>query len=178
MAASTPSSRRRSRSRSSYPWPRATHRQVTQCAVGAAPGTARINVLRNTVYSSIQPQTGMAAEFSGKSAVVATETVRVITLDELVDDPTSAIIQKIDTQGFEQQVLAGAAQLLPRCAGLQLELPVEYLYRNVWSFAEAVTHLDGLGFLPAQFHMVNPIHDDSASGIEFDCIFRRKRSAG
>lgn len=75
-------------------------------------------------------------------------------------------------------MLAGATQLLPRCVGLQLELPVEHLYENVWSFAEAVTQLDRLGFLPAQFRMVNPIHDDPASGIEFDCIFRRKRSAG
>lgn len=149
--------------------------QVTQCAVGAAAGTAQINVSRNTVYSSIQQQTGMAAEFSRKSAIVATETVRVMTLDELAIDPASAIFLKIDTQGFEQQVLAGAMQLLPRCVGLQLELPVEHLYENVWSFAEAVTHLDQLGFLPAQFRMVNPIHDDPVSGIEFDCIFRRKR---
>ncbi len=146
------------------------------CAVGASAGVAEINVSRNTVYSSIRPQTSMSRDFSRRSAVVATEKVEVITLERFAADQARAIFLKIDTHGYEQEVLAGAGGMLDKCVGVQLELPVEHLYEGVWSFAEALHVMDDLGFVPAQFRMVNPLHDDPASGIEFDCIFRRKRN--
>ena len=148
---------------------------VSNFAVGSAPGSADINVSRNTVYSSIHSSTPMIADFSYKSAVVRVETVQVITLDQFVKTDAKAIFLKIDTQGYEREVLMGARDLVSRCVGLQLELPVEHLYNNVWSFNDALAFVSDLGFVPAQFRMVNPLHDDKAAGIEFDCIFRRKR---
>lgn len=118
----------------------------------------------------------MSADFSYKSAIIGTEQVDVITLDQCgFTDDYKNIFLKIDTQGFEKECLLGAGDLLKSCVGLQLELPVEHLYQNVWSFNEAVNHMNQLGFIPAQFRMVNRLHDDPVSGIEFDCIFRRKR---
>ena len=149
--------------------------QIFNCAVGAVAGSAEIHVTRNSVYSSLRPQTAMISDFSKKSQIVGTESVDVITLDALDLASEDRIFLKIDTQGFEQEVLAGATQVLQRCVGVQLELPVEHLYQDVWSFSEAIVFMDELGFVPAQFRMVNPLHDDPVSGIEFDCIFRRKR---
>jgi len=149
--------------------------QVSNCAVGAAPGSAEINVSDFTVFSSIRPATALSADFDSKAAVVRVETVTVVTLDDVVDASARGVFLKIDTQGYEREVLAGAVSLLQHCVGLQLELPVEHLYENVWSFTEALQYVEDLGFVPAQFRMVNPLHDDKASGIEFDCIFRRKR---
>jgi FkbM family methyltransferase len=145
------------------------------CAVGAAPGSADINVSNYTVYSSIRATTDLGTAFSRNTAVVRVETVPVIRLDQNVDESARAIFLKIDTQGFEREVLEGAVGLLDRCVGLQLELPVEHLYQDVWSFHEALAYVDNLGFAPAQVRMVNALHDDRVSGIEFDCIFRRKR---
>ena len=151
------------------------------CAVGENAGIAEINVSKNTVYSSIRQQTTMSAEFSYKSAVVATESVAVISLDAIMSEPQNIgyqnIFLKIDTQGYEKDVLLGAVNVLKRCVGIQLELPVEHLYQDVWSFNDALLHMEALGFVPAQFRMVNPLHDDPASGIEFDCIFRQKRQS-
>jgi FkbM family methyltransferase len=148
---------------------------VRKSGVGASEGTANINISYNSVYSSFLEQTDMAAAFSKKSAVVLTETVPVIALDDMDFGAAQSIFLKIDTQGYEKEVLAGAKKLLNKCQGIQLELPVEHLYAGVWSFTEAVTYMDQAGFVPAQFQTVNPIHDDPCSAIEFDCIFRRKR---
>jgi FkbM family methyltransferase len=148
---------------------------ASNCAVGAAEGSAEINVSDFTVFSSIRASTTLSTAFDSKSAVVRKETVKVITLDSVDTSTAGAVFLKIDTQGYEREVLTGAKATLARCVGLQLELPVEHLYEDVWSFNEALQYVDALGFVPAQFRMVNPLHDDKAAGIEFDCIFRRKR---
>ena len=150
---------------------------VTRCAVGARPGEVEIKVTANNVYSSIRPPSSYGEALYPSLECVATETVPVITIDSLTASAQSrSIFIKIDTQGYEREVLEGATESLKRCVGLQLELPVEHLYDDVWSFSEAVAHVDALGFNPAQFRMVNPIRGDDASGVEFDCILKRKLS--
>ena len=124
---------------------------VSNFALGAEVGTAEINVTQNTVYSSIKPQSQMISDFSKKSVILGIETVKVEKLDNLEFDQNDVIFLKIDTQGFEREVLTGAKNMLSKCVGVQLELPSEHLYNNVWSFAEAVTFMDNLGFTPAQF---------------------------
>ncbi len=148
---------------------------VSNCAVGAAPGRADINVSDYTVYSSIRPTTDLGTSFSKHAGVVRVESVEVTTLDGYDVGAAQAVFLKIDTQGFEREVLAGAGALLKRCVGLQLELPIEHLYKDVWSFNEGLAFVDNLGFVPAQIRMVNALHDDKASALEFDVIFRRKR---
>lgn len=150
--------------------------QLSHCAVGATAGTATLNVSENSVFSSIHSLSPLGVSFSRKAAVVRQETVPMVTLDSHVQTDAQAIFLKIDTQGYERAVLAGAPILLNRCVGLQLELPVEHLYEGVWSFNEAMEFVDSLGFTPAQFRTVNALKDDRASAVEFDCIFRRKRT--
>jgi FkbM family methyltransferase len=148
---------------------------VSNRAVGAAPGRADINVSDYTVYSSMRPTTELGTSFSRHAGVVRTESVEVVTLDSYDVGTAQAVFLKIDTQGYEREVLAGAGDLLKRCVGLQLELPIEHLYKDVWSFNEALAYVDNLGLVPAQVRMVNALHDDKASALEFDVIFRRKR---
>lgn len=148
-----------------------THRT----AVGAAIGTAVINVSQNTVFSSIKTTTDRAALFDGSSAVASTETVAVTTIDAaMAGDGARRVFLKIDTQGFERDVMAGAAASLARCAGLQLELPIEHLYHDVWSMREALDFVGDAGFVPAQVRFVAPLDGDPASAMELDWVFRRR----
>jgi FkbM family methyltransferase len=149
--------------------------QVTRSAVGATPGQATINVSEATVFSSIKSANKTARDFDSRVASVEKQVVPVATLNDLTKDETARhIFLKIDTQGFEKEVLDGASILLPKLVGIQLEVPVQNLYDDVWSFPECIDHMDRLGFTPAQFAMVNTMREDPASAIEFDCIFRRK----
>lgn len=148
--------------------------QTFNCAVGSRPDHATIHVSRNSVYSSIKPLTGLAARFDPATEVVANHEVEVVPLDSLtLPGNASRVFLKIDTQGFEQEVLLGAQATLARCVGVQLELPAEHLYAGVWDFSEGVEFMRRAGFVPAQIRPVNSRRDDPASVIEFDCVFRR-----
>ena len=84
------------------------------------------------------------------------------------------IFLKVDTQGYERQVLAGAGRTLQRTVALQIELPLAHLYEGVWRFHEAIACLDALGFVPAQFRTVAVSRDIPACALEVDCLFRRR----
>lgn len=144
------------------------------CAAGAEAGEAQINVSQNTKFSSILSASEAGRAFDPNINPVAVETVPVIPVDSLLGHhPCDRPYLKIDTQGFEQMVLAGAQDLLKRCVGVQLELPIEHLYEGVWSFEEALAYMRERGFLPAQMTPVTAMTRDKASFTEFDCVFRR-----
>jgi FkbM family methyltransferase len=149
---------------------------ATRTALGAAPGAVVINLYDNHTLNSLHAlDDGTARRLSVDPTVIGTETVPMTTLDDaLANDPARSILLKIDTQGHERAVLDGATATLARTSALLLELPVVPLYESIWSFNEALAHIDALGFTPAQFRTVNTMTDDPACAIEFDCLFRRK----
>lgn len=149
---------------------------VTRAALGAAPGEVQINLYDNHTLNSLHAlDDGNARRLAVDPTVIGTESVPMTTLDAaLASDPATSILLKIDTQGHERAVLDGAGATLARASALLLELPVVPLYEGIWSFNEALAHIDALGFTPAQFRSVNTMADDPACAIEFDCLFRRK----
>jgi len=60
--------------------------------------------------------------------------------------PQDVVFLKIDVQGFEAQVLAGAKDLLPRIQGLMLELSLVPCYRNQIVFQPMLEFLGNRGF--------------------------------
>jgi len=149
--------------------------ELSHVAIGRQPDELEINVAENNVFSSFRPLSEEGERFDPHSRTVGKRRVPVVTLDDALRDATAkSIFLKIDTQGFEEEVLAGAKSMLERCVGVQLELPVDHLYEGVWSFTEALTAMERYGFVPAQFRTVNPRAGDRAAAVEFDVIFRRK----
>ena len=145
-------------------------------AVGAEPGTTTINISRTSAYSSILPLSEKGAAYAAGTEIVAHQETPVTTIDlAMVGVSAERPFLKIDTQGFEPEVLAGAGETLKRCVGVLLELPVDELYQRSWSFSEAIAQMEKLGFVPAQFLSVSPrwAFGDPVSAVEFDCLFRR-----
>ena len=148
--------------------------EVSQFALGKTNDTLVINVPSNHSLSSFLKPSELMASYNSVGGLI-TETVQVKRLDEVLsDDGARRILLKADVQGFEKQVLEGAAGILDRVHAIYLELPIAHLYEGGWTFAEAITYLDTLGFAPAQFRSVNTMPNDRASAVEFDCLFRRK----
>ncbi len=118
-------------------------------AVGREPGELRINVSANSFSSSALPMTAAHRDNAPGSEYVATETAPVTTVAALVAEhdvaPERALL-KVDTQGFEDEVLAGAGDLVDRFAALQLELSFVELYRGQRLFDEVYAELRGRGF--------------------------------
>lgn len=145
---------------------------VGRYAAGAERGELTLNVSESSVFSSFKTANQAGRDFDPNIAVVATERVPVITLDSM-NSVYERPFLKIDTQGYEEEVLKGATELLKRCVGVQLELPVDHLYDGVWKLEEAIATMRGYGFVLAQCTPTNPRHPDDASAAEFDGVFRR-----
>ena len=145
------------------------------CAMGSATGEATIGITRSTVFSSIREQAIDAQAYGSDSEIIGHETVLVDTVDRvLCSRSEKRVFVKIDTQGFEAEVVAGMSDL-GRIVGVQMELPVVQLYRNNWTLAEALTKMQERGFEIAQVAAVNHLKADPVSLTEIDCVFRKAR---
>ena len=142
-------------------------------AAGAQNGPAEIGVSEETVFSSMLPVNQAASDFDPTSRVVARETIQVRRLDELMADLEGRIFLKIDTQGFEAQVLEGAGAWMSRVIGVQMELPCVHLYDGVWTMSQAMAAMERLGFTLFQARPVSLSKTDPIAPIELDCVFGR-----
>lgn len=118
-------------------------------AVGAEPGELEINVSANSFSSSILPMSEAHLSADPHSAYVSTQKVPVTTVRDLVKehgvDPARSLL-KVDTQGYEAEVLAGAGDLLGQFGALQLELSFVELYDGQKLYEELTSHVQSLGF--------------------------------
>jgi FkbM family methyltransferase len=144
-------------------------------ALGELSGRAKLNVSMFNTYSSLLSQTSNARAFEASSFVDHIEEVDVFRLDDVYNlQASDRPFLKIDTQGFEQQVLRGAPKMLKDVLGVMLEIPIVRMYEEVWSFEEALQFMKSVGFTLAQIEPVNFLwRQDPVSISELDCVFRR-----
>lgn len=123
-------------------------------ALGARAGSATLHVSAESDMSSLLPQTRLLEEISPSSAVTARVEVPMARLDalELLERPAwRRLFLKLDVQGFEPAVLEGAAGLLPRIQGIQLELALLPLYQGERDWRAMIDGLSAQGFAPHLF---------------------------
>jgi FkbM family methyltransferase len=145
------------------------------CALGRAPGESRINVAGNSVSSSLLPMHDAHLRASPHSAYVTRESVRVERLDDVTEallPKDGRLLLKIDTQGYEEEVLAGADQTLKRVSAMQLELSVVPLYQGAPELRRSLELCENLGF---QLHGLIPGFFDEKTGrlLQMDGLFLR-----
>jgi FkbM family methyltransferase len=150
--------------------------EVNNFALGATAEQATINVADATVFSSMLPTTTAATEFDDTAAVTHGETIEVRKLDDVFPAVSGNVLLKIDTQGYEKQVLEGGRHLLPMVKGVLMELPIIHLYEGTWRLHQAIEFMEEAGFVPAQIHPVNYHSTDGVSLVEVDCLFRPRDS--
>src|SRR5581483_2980537 len=94
-----------------------------QTAIGAAEGKARLKITRDTTGASLlQPKDSMRDLIGVNWTVTAEVEVPVTTLDRLLADLPEVSLLKIDVQGAEEAVLAGATKTLEKTKFLLTEL--------------------------------------------------------
>jgi FkbM family methyltransferase len=146
-----------------------------RCAIGDRDGEVAINVSANSVSSSLLPMTGAHVGAAGASAYVGRETVALFRLDTVAAPylaPASRPFLKIDTQGFEWQVLDGAAETLPRLCGVLCELSLVELYEGQHLWLDVIHRLERSGFT---LWNLQPGFADPRDGrtLQLDAIFFR-----
>jgi FkbM family methyltransferase len=147
--------------------------RVHHLALGAAAGEASFNVMEHSQFSSfLQPTSADVAIFSDTNKVARQVTVRVGTLDDVLPEllreaPAARIFLKLDTQGFDLEVLKGAEGVLGGIAAVQIEASVRRIYEGAPAYQQVISYLEERGFV------MSAIVPNNAGQfpllVEFDC---------
>lgn len=120
-----------------------------RAAIGERDGEVEIHVSGNSFSSSLLSMLDSHVEALPSSSYVRTERVPMLRLDNIGPQYFSAdsvLFIKIDTQGYESQVLQGAERVLERTVGLKVELSLSPLYDGQSLYREIAGDLEAKGF--------------------------------
>jgi len=143
-------------------------------ALGEVKGDAEITEYGSTGLSSLRSLSDSYSYYAGfNTTIKAKHRVEVSTLDaEILEHDARHIILKIDTQGFEYQVLAGAKSLLKsgRIKYIIIELMTVQKYDGASTYREIFELLHSYGY---SLYNINPTYYETDSGrmTEFDAFF-------
>ena len=146
-------------------------------AIGDQDGQIEINVSEDTQCSSLLSLTDEHLGAFPNSSYTTTEKVQVVKLDTIaknfLNGNSDITLLKIDTQGFEKQVIQGAKEILPSILGLQVELSLTQLYKEEMLYDEMISYLEQFGF---SLYAIIPGFTDIKTGkmLQMDGLFLRK----
>jgi len=150
-------------------------------ALGASEGELPINVMASDQFSSfLEPDHGAVGDYAGLNVADHSETVRLRTVDAVLPGLRERLgferpYLKLDTQGFDMEVLRGAEQSLAAIHALQSEASVLSIYKGMPGYAQTIDHLRERGFDITGFYPVS--RDRQLRLIEFDCVMISRRFA-
>lgn len=153
--------------------------RIVGCALGETTETKVIHQTKHDVYSSFLTPNEEAERFSESgSEVVASIEVPVRTLTDCWDECLEGcsagsgegprVFLKMDTQGFDGEVLRGAEPILSQVRGLQSEISVKQLYHGMPDFTESLETYRELGFAPTGFFPNS--QESDLTIVEMDCV--------
>ena len=147
----------------------------SRTAIGNKDGEINVNISGNSVSSSVLPMLELHAEASKNSAYVGIETVPVARLDTIAFSYLSQncrLFLKIDTQGFEWEVLDGALETLKLSHGVLLEMTLVPLYEGQRLWQDVIERMKLHGFA---LWSIQPGFTDLQTGrtLQVDAIFLR-----
>jgi FkbM family methyltransferase len=149
---------------------------VHNVALGNTEAELPLHVMARDTFSSFrEPDHVAVPEMSNSNTVIRDEMVPVRRLDDIASGltgvPGASIYLKIDTQGFDIEVMRGAKQFLRQVRALQFELATQRIYKGVPHFLETIRYVEELGFdISGLFPIVA---DDNLRVVEFDCVMVR-----
>lgn len=145
-------------------------------AVGDSRRVAKLNLAGNQGQSSsvlemlqAHVEADPTSAYTGKI-----ETVQMTTLSEVLNRlgvETNQVAIKLDVQGYEEKALEGLGDLLTEVQALQLELSIEPLYEDAWSFDASLLWMRDRGF---RLTYISPgFTDQEGSMLQCDAVFLR-----
>jgi FkbM family methyltransferase len=147
-----------------------------RCAIGDRNGSIKINVAGNSVSSSVLPMMELHRSACEISTYVDSEEVPLITLDvaapQYLKKRHCRPFLKIDTQGFEWEVLNGAREILPQMHGVLCELSLASLYEGQHLWLDLIQRMESAGFA---LWCIQPGFTDHRDGrtLQLDAAFFR-----
>jgi len=146
---------------------------INNYALGNENIKSMINVAGNSYSSSILNMLPTHLKSAPESNYIAQEEIEIKTFDSIFNsfcNKEDRVMIKIDTQGYEKNVLEGANESLNNIKIIQLEMSILPLYENEMLFVEMINYLDNKGF---QLFSLENGFSDSTTGqlLQVDGIF-------
>lgn len=155
------------------------HWSAHNYALGASKAEMTITVPESDDFSSFLDVAASAKEtWSEVFAKVDKELVQVERLDDVVAGMGLGlpggrnVFLKLDTQGYDLEVLKGAAEVVKHIKGMQSEISMVPIYQGMPDYLESLTCFRKLNFQVTGLYPVS--RDKETLGIiEMDCVMRR-----
>ncbi|WP_373549801.1 FkbM family methyltransferase [Haliscomenobacter sp.] len=149
---------------------------VNNYALGDEDTTSTINIANNSYSSSILNMLPVHLSSAPESKYVATEEIEIKKIDSIFSTfcaKEESVMMKIDTQGYEKNVLEGATESLHKIKIIQLEMSIAPLYENEMTYLEMIKYLDNKGY--QLFNLENGFTDSTTGQLrQVDGIFVQK----
>jgi FkbM family methyltransferase len=148
--------------------------EIHNIALGDSDGQSEINISGNSVSSSILGIKSSHTDAAPESKYIGTQKIEIRTLDSLYDElkiTGQNIYMKVDTQGFEKNVLVGAKQSLKYIKAIQLEMSVQPLYdgEDLYFQLSDFLYLEGFRLIK----IVRGLTKSNGELLQFDGVFMR-----
>ncbi len=145
-----------------------------RCAIGAKSGTVEVNVSTSSESSSVMPLTEKLLDAAPSARYVEKERVNLKTLDDAAFEYVKGkkAYLKVDTQGYEGEVLTGASKVLRFCLCVELEVSLEELYAGQPLFRGIWQMMDDRGF--ALWDLEPGLRSAGSRLLQADAIFVQK----
>lgn len=153
------------------------------CALGAKAGESEIHVTRSSVFASfLDPSEFSKQKFPDAMPVTRSEKVRIRTLDQVFGEAVEGlraprVFLKMDTQGYDLEVFAGARRSLAEVRGLQTEISIQAIYEGMPDYLKSLDVYTKAGFVMSGLYPVSRDRETLAL-IELDCVMRRVKPLG
>jgi FkbM family methyltransferase len=154
--------------------------QVHHLGLGREDTVSSIHTGWNTMNSLLPPSDYGRGRYQ-RFTKTRTEEIRIRRLDDVMDEALDGIDEprpflKMDTQGYDLEVFAGAGERIGDFVGLQSEVAVLRLYEGSPKMSEAVAAYEAGGF---EITGMYPVTREAATGrvVEFDCVMVRAKAA-
>ena len=149
-----------------------------QTAIGEENGEIEIQIAGNSQSSSVLDMLDTHVRAAPESKYIGKEKVALRKLDSIAADymdSNSIAFIKIDTQGYETQVMNGAKKLMSQIVGLQVEISLVPLYKGQCLFDEMLKKLKNDGF---ELWSISTVFSDpnTAQLLQVDATFFRTPS--
>jgi FkbM family methyltransferase len=145
-------------------------------ALGRTSGARVLNRMASSPFNSfLKPVERLPPAVAKDTAVIDTCPVEVRRLDDFAGElgDLRRTFVKIDTQGFDLEVLAGGRNVIGKVPVLQTEISVRAVYRGMPTFGEALASFQSEGLFVSDLFLV--FADEDHRAFEFDCLMVRPK---
>ncbi len=146
---------------------------IYNVALGSENKKVMVNILEESSLSSIlKPNNYSVKRFGNDARIKQREEVKLVRLDSLLKDLVEnvehrRIFLKMDTQGYDLEVLKGSIGIKDYIVAIQSEISLMPIYEGMPHWEESLSFYEGLGFkIVGMF----PVSRDNGIVIEYDCL--------